>query len=164
MIKNRSPSSKKTTDQKQISFNKSLLKRLPNLSSITCKNVQIIEMDSSIGKCKSLRSMHLVNNGLTKLLAELFTPDSSLTQVIIDNNPLIEVPSSLFSLESLRCIVLTRLSLEELPDGWFSDLTPEINVRTIHVAETKLKRLPKDLILNNSSSLEQLTFQGENIV
>lgn len=148
------------SDHKKISLDKNLLKRLPNLSSISLKNVKIGEMDDSIGKCKSLRNVELVNNGVSKLAADLFPSDSPLTQIIIDNNPLVDVPPSLFCVENLRCLVLTRLSLEILPDGWFSDLMPEINIRCIHVAQTKLTRLPKDLILFNSKSLEQLTFQG----
>ena len=166
--------------QYKISLNKSLLKRLPNLSNLTIKNVPVTDIDSWIGKCKSLRNIELVNNNLKKLPADLFpiTTDtnintnvnnnndepplsaSNLTQIIVDNNPLVEIGSSLFCLESLRCIVLKRLSLEQLPDNWFGEHLPEIRVRMIHVAQTKLTRLPKDLIIYNSTSLEQLTFQG----
>lgn len=148
-----------------LSLNKRLLKHLPNLSSITCKNVRILEMDSSLGRCINLRSLELVNNGLTHLKAELFdltneTNKSNLTQILIDNNPLIEVSATIFGLESLRSIIFTRLALQELPDSWLNDEWPEICVRTIFVAQTKLQRLPKDLILGNANSLEQLTFQG----
>lgn len=139
---------------------KSLVERLQNLSSVTIKNVPIVDIDASVGKCKSLRNIELVNTNLVKLGADLFPSDSMLTQLIVDNNPLVELPSTLFCLESLRCIVLTRVSLEQLPDDWFSEQSPEIRVRMIHIAQTKLLHLPKDLILYNSSSLEQLTFQG----
>lgn len=147
-----------------LTLNKNLLVYLPNLSNVSIKNVKINQIDEEINKLASLKNIELVNNCLVELKHGLFTVNMPLTQMIIDNNPIQSIPASLFQVESLRSIIVNRLRIENLPDDWYAELSPEIFVRSIHIAQTKLRSLPRDLIVHNASSLEQLTFQGVHLI
>jgi Leucine-rich repeat (LRR) protein len=139
-----------------ISLVKAIFKHLPNLSNLSIRNVHVKEFESSIENCTGLKNVELVNNNLREL-PENWPP---ITQLVVDNNPITSVPANLFCIESLRSLVLNRLNIESLPDGWLSMCTDNVcNIRSIRITQTRLKLLPEDLIIGNRS-LEQLVFQG----
>jgi hypothetical protein len=143
-----------------ISLVKSIFKHLPNLSNLSIQNVRIKEIDSSIEDCKNLKNIELSNNNLNEL-PENWPP---ITQIIIDNNPLKSIPTNLFCIESLRSLVLNRLNIESLPDEWLQMCADNIcSIRSIRITQTRLKKLPEDLIVGNRS-LEQLIFQGLHLI
>jgi hypothetical protein len=139
-----------------ISLMKSIFKNLPNLSNLSIQNIRIKEIESSIEECTNMKNIELLNNDLSDL-PENWPP---ITQIIIDNNPLKTIPPNLFCIESLRSVVLNRLNIESLPDGWLQMCADNIcSIRSIRITQTKLRKLPEDLIVGNRS-LEQLIFQG----
>jgi Leucine-rich repeat (LRR) protein len=159
--------SEKQDDKISITLNKKLLKYFPNLVNLTLKNLKINEIDESINKCIYLKNIEFINNQLKDFPENLFNETTPLLdQIIIDNNPLTSLPYSIFTIDSLKSIVLTRLNIESLPDDWLDKITNEANVtnlRSIHIAQTRLQSLPKDLLVANKQ-LEQLTFQGVNLI
>ena len=112
--------------------------------------------------CKNLKNIELVNNKLTELQSELFDPLMPLSQFIIDNNPINEIPAGLFKVESLTSIILSRLNIEKLPENWVED-TDSVNIKSVQIVQTRLSMLPNDLIIANKS-LEQLIFQGVHLI
>lgn len=143
-----------------VSLTNSIFKHLPNLSILSVQDVRIKELEDSIQGCPNMKQIELVNNDL-KELPNNFPP---LTQVVIDNNPLKTVPTNLFCIESLRSLVLNRLNIDSLPDNWLELCVDNIcNIRSIHISQTNLRKLPDDLILG-SKSLQQLTFQGVHLI
>lgn len=155
----------KERDKQSISLCNNLLDNLPNIGNISIKNIKINQIDSSINKCLNLRNIELIQNDLKQFPSNLFKEieNCSLQQIIIDNNPLTELPVDLFLMQSLRSIVLTRLNIKELPDKWLNDDINISGIRSVYISNTKLKTLPTDLITGNYS-LEQLTFQGVNLI
>ena len=151
--------SDKQQQKLSVSLNKSLLKHLPNLTNLQIKNVKINELDESISECKALRNIEFVNNQLSELPENLFNDTTPISQIIIDNNPIKSVPCSLFCIDSLSSIVLSRLNVETLPENWLEKMSNEGSLRSIHIAQTKLKYLPRDLVVGYPF-LEKLTLQG----
>lgn len=158
------------TDDKEknihsVSLTSQLLDHLPNIGNISLKNIKINKIDSSLNKCLNLRNIELIQNDLNEFPSNLFKEieSCSLQQIIIDNNPITELPGDLFLMESLRSLVLTRLNITSLPDKWLNDDVNTSGIKSVHIAQTKLKTLPSDLIIGNYS-LEQLTFQGVNLI
>ena len=154
-------------DKISISLNKKLFKHFPNLVNLTLKNLKITELDDSINRCAYLKNIEFINNHLKELPESLFNETTPLLdQIIIDNNPLTSLPYSIFTIDSLKSIVLSRLNIEALPENWLDKITNEANatnLRSIHISQTRLKYLPKDLLSANPC-LEQLTFQGVNLI
>ena len=141
-------------DNFTVSLNKNIFKHLPNLSNLSIRNVNIKVLETR--ECFNLKNIEFVNNNLTDLPNEM----PLITQIIVDNNPIKKIPENLFAIESLRSLILSRLNIEDLPDGWLTLCTDNIcNIRSVHIAQTKLRLLPNDLIVGNKS-LEQLIFQG----
>ena len=154
-------------DKISITLNKKLFKHFPNLVNLTLKNLKIDQFDESINQCIYLKNIEFINNQLKEFPKNLFNETTPLLdQIIIDNNPLTNLPYSVFTIDSLKSIVLTRLNLDSLPDGWIDKITNEkneTNLRSIHIAQTRLQCLPTDLLVANKQ-LEQLTFQGVNLI
>jgi len=75
------------TELKSVSLSKKLLNYLPNLVSITIKNIKIDEINENISSLKGLKNVELVNNQLAELPKNIFDVLSPINQIIIDNNP-----------------------------------------------------------------------------
>ena len=150
-----------------VALSKNILRNLPNLANISIKSIRISEIDEYIKECQLLKNIELVQNDLTSLSPNLFSISSMLNQVIIENNPITEIPVSLFGMQSLRVLKLSRLNLTSLPDKFLENLDSGnetcIGIRSLFISETRLNALPKDLIIGNIS-LEQLTFQGVKLI
>jgi Leucine-rich repeat (LRR) protein len=102
---------------KRISLNEAFLKRLPNLVSISINGIAIESIDEFIKECRNLKNIEFKNTVLGRLSPSLFDMNSNLNQIRIDNNPIVEIPASLFSIQSLRSLSLSRLSLSRLPES-----------------------------------------------
>lgn len=105
-----------------MALGRQFLENLTNLADISIKNIAIDHIDEFVTQCKSLKNMQLVRNNLSQLSPNLFTMTSGLSQIRIDNNPLLDIPASLFSMQSLRSLSLSRLNITSLPDTWLQNL------------------------------------------
>lgn len=108
-----------------MSLSRQFLENLTNLADISIKNIAIDHIDEFLTECKSLKNLQLVKNNVSQLSPNLFAMTSSLSQIRIDNNPLLEIPASLFSMQSLRSLSLSRLNITSLPDTWLQNLEGE---------------------------------------
>ncbi|CAF0782367.1 unnamed protein product [Brachionus calyciflorus] len=149
------------SDPKSISLSRKIFKYLPNLVTITLNNVKISEIHTSINNTEFLKNIEFQNNYLLEIPDDILTKNKSLTQIIIDNQPIREIPYSLFCLKNLKSLVLSRLNLEKLPVGWNNEDNCT-NIKSLVISECKLENLPDDLISKNPS-IEELTFQGVNL-
>ncbi len=100
-----------------ISLDRNLLDHLPNIGNISIKNICINHIDSlTLNKCFNLRNIEFIQNDLDQFPSDFFKDieNSSLQQIIIDNNPLREIPIEMFRVHSLRSLILTRLNITRL--------------------------------------------------
>lgn len=151
------------SEPRSISLSSKLFKNLPNLVTINLENLKISEIDQTINSAEFVQNVVLRNNCLSEFPNNILCQSKSLTQLIIDNQPLTEIPSSIFFLENLKSLVLSRLNLSQLAHEWPDKHHLTINLKSLIISECKLKYIPHQL-LDRCSSIEQITFQGVNLI
>lgn len=113
---------KKQKVKNSMSLNKALLESLPCLANISIKHITVTDIDHFIKECKNLKNIRFVQTDLKQLSPDLFDMKSTINQIDIDNNPILEIPSTLFTMQSLRSLSLRRLNIASLPDTWLEKL------------------------------------------
>lgn len=151
------------SEARTISLSSKLFKNLPNLVTISLENLKITEIDHMIDQAEFIQNIEFRNNYLSEIPKNILCQSKCLTQLIIDNQPLKEIPSSIFILENLKSLVLSRLNLSQLPHDWSDKTSNTINLKSLIISECKLKYIPHEL-LDKCTFIEELTFQGVNLI
>ncbi len=144
-------------------LNEHLFANLPNIRNLAIRNINISEFHETIHTLKQLKNLELVDNSLTAL-PNTISSLPMIQQIYIENNPITDIPYDLFCNESLRSIVLCKLNLKSLPDDWFLDSKIEgVYLKCMSITQTRIRNLPNDLLMN-CRHLEQLVYQGVNLI
>ncbi|KDO17064.1 hypothetical protein SPRG_17513 [Saprolegnia parasitica CBS 223.65] len=111
----------------------------PNLQYLFLRNLGFGQ-NKSVGHWPQLSQLFLVGLNLTDAPLEALAP--TLTEVVLDNNALRELPLALFSLPQLTILSLINNSISELP---FTALPPTL--RHVYLGGNPIQHVPANLSL-----------------
>ena len=129
------------------------------MENLVIEGLKLEDIEEVFKTCKKLRNLELTVNGLQQL------PQSTpglLEQFILENNPIREIPKSIFQMKSLKSILLKKLKVASLPNDLAISDEPS-QLKSLIISETHMNSLPSDL-LGNNLNIEQLVFDGVHLL
>ncbi|KAL4228149.1 hypothetical protein ACF0H5_013582 [Mactra antiquata] len=126
---------------------------LKNLTDLKMSGNFIYEIPGTIGLCKKLRSILIIDNNLSDLPAELSTLEN-LQALEIGNNRFSKVPDVVTKMKNLNKLNIQHMLLAELPE----DIGNLVNLKILHASGNCFTSLPESI--GKLSELTELQLSG----
>lgn len=152
-----------------VCLNEALASKLLNIENLTISDVTI-EYDENMTKenCfKMIKNIEFINNNLPKVPNFLLNL-SNLVQLILENNPINELPSEIFFIKTLKSIVFTKLSIIQLPNLKITsdenNKSSKLNLNSLIISQTLLNNLSNIFEIIDLVNLKKFVFEGVNLL